>query len=188
MTSRGSWKRTSCGRRGRWLLLCWTQRGSGRRCGFSLMLLRSNPRCATTMKRVRETGNSVPATWGKVGVEEQEAFLEVCEAVPAPEVLLLGGGVERAELAPEEVARVKLFLALRGFANVKAKRRRFLKSSYPLHVAVADNDADMVRLLVRLGADPLQKNSSGLTPEQLARKNCKRGASEDALLALGAIP
>merc|ERR1712224_946806 len=89
--------------------------------------------------------------------EEQEAM----------EALWHGGGVLMQKLpkaeasaentAREEATKVQAFLKANGFDGVRAKRRKLMKVSYPLHTAVLKADADMVRLLLLAGADPLQK-------------------------------
>jgi len=88
----------------------------------------------------------------------------------------------RAEKQRQDAEKVAAFLKAKGFSSVTASRRKMLKTSYPLHVAVADKDAEMVELLLEAGADPAQKNSSSATPEQQALKLNKNG-SHDAVLA-----
>jgi len=83
------------------------------------------------------------------------------------------------EPSPEE--KVQEFLKVNGFRSVKGKRRRLLTASYPLHVAVQQKDAELVRLLLASAADPLQTNSFGRTPLQLARR-CNAGGSNTAVL------
>merc|ERR1712070_44358 len=88
----------------------------------------------------------------------------------------------RARKEQQNAEKVAGFLKSKGFSSVAAGRRKMLKTSYPLHVAVADKDAEMVELLLEAGADPAQKNSSSATPEQQALKLNKNG-SHDAVLA-----
>merc|ERR1712048_929461 len=83
----------------------------------------------------------------------------------------------------EDRAAVDTFLKDNGFKSITAKRKKLCSTTYPLHVAVSQNSADMVRLLLRCGADPFQKNSSGYTPQQVAQKCNKRGTHEQVLLA-----
>lgn len=83
-------------------------------------------------------------------------------------------------LTPEE--RIRTFLETNGFEGVNIKRRKLLKTFYPLHVAVKQRDADLVRFLLQAGADPSKKNSSGETPFVLAQK-CSSQGSHDAILA-----
>jgi len=109
-----------------------------------------------------------------------DGMLSAFEVPPSPR------DQKPVDLTPEETARVQSFLASRGFASVTSGRRRLLKTSYPLHAAVAANDSDLVRLLLRAGADPSRKSSSGVTPRQLAQKSCRRGSHAEVLLALDA--
>jgi len=87
----------------------------------------------------------------------------------------------RARKEREDAEKVAAFLRAKGFSGVTTGRRKMLKTSYPLHAAVADKDAEMVALLLQAGADPAQKNSSGATPEQQALKLNKNGSHEAVL-------
>jgi len=83
--------------------------------------------------------------------------------------------VYAAALQAEEEKDFRVWIAREGFKDVNQKRKKFFFSfTYPLHVAVAENNAPVVRRLVEAGADKKKKNSSGLTPEQLARKMSKK--------------
>lgn len=73
------------------------------------------------------------------------------------------------------------FLAANGFNGVNTKRRRMLTSCYPLHVAVQQNDAINVELLIAAGADTSCRNSLGLTPLQLAQRRNKNGSHAQVL-------
>lgn len=87
----------------------------------------------------------------------------------------------RARKERLDAEKVTAFLKAKGFSGVTVGRRKMLKTSYPLHVAVADRDAEMVELLLQAGADAAQKNSSGATPEQQALKLNKNGSHEAVL-------
>merc|ERR1712125_201975 len=115
------------------------------------------------------------------------------------------------ERAAEEVARqeaelktkaeadqkVSEFLKSHGFkGDVNSKKRSMLKSRYPLHVAVKEQNAEMVKLLLSAGADKSLKNSSGYTPAQKAEQyylqqysKQKKGdaKSTEVLRALGCV-
>jgi len=80
---------------------------------------------------------------------------------------------ERERRACEERERriVQEFLSSQGFTDVNFRRRRMLKSSYPLHEAVYQKNGQMVELLLAAKADPALKNSAKLTPLQLAQRN-----------------
>lgn len=58
----------------------------------------------------------------------------------------------------------------------------FSGSKFPLHVAVADKDVEMVECMILLGVDKAAKNSKGQTAEDLAAKLNKNG-SMDVILA-----
>lgn len=59
-----------------------------------------------------------------------------------------------------------------------------MKTTYPLHIAVREQDAEVVRMLLCIGADPLKADSAGLTAEQLARKLNKVGSHDGVLATL----
>jgi len=65
---------------------------------------------------------------------------------------------------------LKGWLKQNGYSHVKSRKGQLFrgKYEYPLHEAAAQSDASTVRLLLRFNADPQQKNSSGLIPQQLA--------------------
>lgn len=67
---------------------------------------------------------------------------------------------------------VDSFLWENGFkgGDVNTKRRKLLKTTFPLHVAVTKGDARMVEVLLRMGADISKRSSSGETALDLARK------------------
>lgn len=59
---------------------------------------------------------------------------------------------------------------------------------YPIHVAAETGDADMVRLLLKKGADPKQKTSLGRTAFDIASEQDRLGSHRDVLeLVRGAI-
>jgi len=83
--------------------------------------------------------------------------------------------------------KVEAFLSKHGFGSVNAKKRRFLRSTYPLHIAASTGDAQTVSLLLEAGAEKDQKNSAGQTAAQVALKANRKGSHRDVLLALGAM-
>jgi len=94
---------------------------------------------------------------------------------------------EQARLAAEAKEKVAIFLKARGFTKgIASAKKGCMKTSYPLHVAVEENSAEMVRALLKSGADRSAKNSSGLTPVALAQKleKKKKGAYSAVLAAL----
>merc|ERR1711972_1210011 len=71
--------------------------------------------------------------------------------------------------------KVSEFLKSRGFkGDVNSRKSSMLKYQFPLHVAVKEQDAEMVKLLILVGADKSLKNSSGYTPVQKADQYSKR--------------
>jgi len=77
------------------------------------------------------------------------------------------------------------FLSKNGFDGVSIKRKRALRPSiYPLHLAAEKGDAQLISLLCQAGADRVQKDSSGRTPEDAAKRKNKKGSHDDALAAL----
>merc|ERR1712232_1518597 len=67
--------------------------------------------------------------------------------------------------------KVHEFLKSHGFeGDVNSKKRSMLKYRYPLHVAVKEQDAEMVKLLLLAGADKSLKDSFGYTPAQKAKQ------------------
>lgn len=94
---------------------------------------------------------------------------------------------ERHEREEEEARqRVESFLALNGFASVRQGRRRRLRTAYPLHVAVKQNDPDMVSLLLQANADPAQRDTIGRTPKDVAQRHNRHGSHEKVLAMLAA--
>jgi len=84
--------------------------------------------------------------------------------------------------AEEQWEKVDRFLKFKGYAGVNAKRRAGLKSKYPLHSAVKENNPELVALLLNSGADRSLKNSNGCTPLQLAQKS-NRGGTHARVIA-----
>lgn len=109
---------------------------------------------------------------------EEERLLEVAKQQRV--------AAERKRIQGER--RLDEFLLQHNFLKVNEKKSKWLKYTYPLHVAVDENDGEVVRLLLAAGANRSVKDSSGLTPLQLAQKKARRlGISrvfDDVLLAL----
>lgn len=96
--------------------------------------------------------------------------------------------VEAHRLAEEQLAQqssdkraVEEFLSTHNFKDVNFRRRKMMKSSYPLHEAVNQKNVSIAQLLLAAKADINLKNSSGETAEQFARR-INRGNSHAALL------
>jgi len=84
---------------------------------------------------------------------------------------------EAERIAQEQLAKqasdqkaVEEFLAANHFTDVNFKRRKMLKSCYPLHEAVSQKNIVMAELLVAAKADLQLKSSAGETPLQLAQR------------------
>jgi hypothetical protein len=94
------------------------------------------------------------------------------------------------EVKAEDEQKVNEFLRSRGFkGGVNSKKSSMRKFRYPLHFAVKEQDAEMVKLLLLAGADKSLKNSSGNLPAQKAFQYSKQkkgdAASMEVLRALG---
>ena len=72
-------------------------------------------------------------------------------------------------------ALVSTFLEKHGLRDVNAKKRRFLRSTYPLHLAVQEGNPRLVVAILARGAKKEQKNSLGMTAEEVAKKSNKVG-------------
>mmetsp|Transcript_165 Transcript_165/g.253 ORF Transcript_165/g.253 Transcript_165/m.253 type:complete len:231 (-) Transcript_165:134-826(-) len=71
----------------------------------------------------------------------------------------------------EDAEKVKAFLQSKGYGeDVNGKRKTFRKYYYPLHDAVAEHDAELIRVLLAAGADPTLRSSSGKTALERANK------------------
>lgn len=133
----------------------------------------------------RELQEEADATAGEAKAREPERMPETAQGATA-EVAVDEGenaqfenrGTEVLPEADKDENRAKeivdTFLASNGFKDVRSKRRKLLRVSYPLHAAVQQNNAEVVALLLQRGADPTSKNSWGQTPLQLARKRCRK--------------
>eukprot|EP00927_Polykrikos_kofoidii_P022745 TRINITY_DN2113_c3_g1_i1.p1 TRINITY_DN2113_c3_g1~~TRINITY_DN2113_c3_g1_i1.p1 ORF type:complete len:226 (+),score=48.92 TRINITY_DN2113_c3_g1_i1:72-749(+) len=74
----------------------------------------------------------------------------------------------RHERKQADAKRVSQFLSANSFKHVNDKRRRWTKSSTPLHCAVARKDPELIRCLLEAGADRSIK-VFGRTALELAR-------------------
>ena len=82
-------------------------------------------------------------------------------------------GAERLR-ASEDALAVAEFMEKHGYFGINKKRRTMFKFKYPLHTAVKYKDTYMIRLLLRLRADPTLKSSSGETPKGSCGKAFQR--------------
>jgi len=107
--------------------------------------------------------------------------------------VLLGGGAltlfildqrEKAAVTAEDVfAAIGQGDMTRVIECLKAKPQlanaRDAKGRTPLHLAAERNMADTTRLLLKMGADPSQKNSDGKTPAEVAREKGSHAAAKE---------
>jgi len=78
------------------------------------------------------------------------------------------------------------FLADNGFDDPHQGRRRFWRTTYPLHVAAEKGNTKVVALLLSAGVMADQKNSSGRTALDVARKRNRNQSHQAVMLELGA--
>jgi len=75
----------------------------------------------------------------------------------------------------DDQRKVRAFLHEHGFKNVNDLVRKKFAKVTPLHLAVGQNSAPMVKLLLAAGADPKKVNGKNETPFKLAQKLDKNG-------------
>mmetsp|Transcript_15902 Transcript_15902/g.34817 ORF Transcript_15902/g.34817 Transcript_15902/m.34817 type:complete len:226 (-) Transcript_15902:135-812(-) len=81
-------------------------------------------------------------------------------------------------------ARVIEFLRANGFdCGLNTPKQGLMKTTYPLHAAVAKGDAEMIELLLKCRADSSLK-ASGQTALALAEKSNRKGSHEHVLAIL----
>lgn len=81
-------------------------------------------------------------------------------------------------------ADVQPFLAKHGFNTVKGPRRWLFRTSYPLHQAVRERDAVIVRQLLIARANPSKVDSAGRTPLDLAEEKNRYSSHCDVIALL----
>jgi len=70
---------------------------------------------------------------------------------------------------------VGVFLSEHGYKSIGIPKRTMTKrTKYALHTAAKQGDPMMVEMLLEEGADPLQKDSKGLTAVQVAHISDKQ--------------
>jgi hypothetical protein len=92
--------------------------------------------------------------------------------------------------AEADAQKVNEYLTSHGFkGGVNAKKKSIMKYQYPLHIAVKEQNPEMVKLLIEQGADATLKNASGRTPgdkaEQYTKKKKGDATSVSIVQALG---
>eukprot|EP00434_Breviolum_minutum_P011817 symbB.v1.2.010428.t1/scaffold655.1/size176010/15 len=90
---------------------------------------------------------------------------------------------EMDEIVARNKAQRKVFTWLQQnrFSNVNAERWFLGRAYFPLHAAVRENNTEMVKLLLELKADPMKKNSGGLTPLDYAQSKQRSSVICDML-------
>jgi len=117
--------------------------------------------------------------------EEQRKTLERQRRREEAEVVARKSA-RQAKNERESRERAKLFLAAEGFRHVRASRKWSPVSTYPLHRAVKLNNAEMVRLLLWVGADSNATNVFRQTPLRLAKWRNKQGSHAEVIAVLEA--
>lgn len=93
----------------------------------------------------------------------------------------------KAQEALEERARreqLLQFLRKHRFKDVNTSSGWFFNFRFPLHAAVEDNDAEMVRVLLHFKSKTKMKDAAGLSARQLARKRNHNGSHDQILQIL----
>lgn len=114
----------------------------------------------------------------------------------------LGYPLQSGESPEEEMTRrqseedckswVDGYLRRNGYAGINSRRRkpgitsRLFRAKYPLHTAVKQRDANVVRILLWAGAELTMMNSDGLTPLELAEKTNVNGTQDEVIKMLTA--
>ncbi|CAE7328321.1 unnamed protein product [Symbiodinium natans] len=80
--------------------------------------------------------------------------------------------------------RLLKFMKKHRFKDVNSSSGWFFNFRFPLHAAVADNDAEMVRILLHFKAKTKLKDASGWSARQLARKRNLNGSHDTVLQIL----
>jgi len=95
---------------------------------------------------------------------------------------------ERKELRRQQRGNAKErlhpFLSKNGFVGPNTPRRRFFRTQFPIHAAVNQNNAEVVKLLIIAGVDITKVDSAGRTAQELARREHSRHNSHAQVLAL----
>lgn len=95
---------------------------------------------------------------------------------------------QQAKQEREAKERVRAWLAAEGFRHIRARARGWAPvSTFPLHRAVQQCDAELVRLLLSHGADYRQTNCWGRTPVHLAKRLNKDGSHKEVLSVLSLV-
>lgn len=115
----------------------------------------------------------------QAGVQPQSARVPI--AIPRA-----ASGAAFSQAVPDHLQKrwVKEFLELNGFFNVNSERRSMGRIAYPIHVAVKEKNASMVRMLLAEGADPNRTTTRGYTAEDIAKSRNSDGSYNEILMIL----
>jgi len=91
---------------------------------------------------------------------------------------------ETVQAVAKAQKQVDTFLRAEGFKSIVAPRKNCCRTSFALHRAVEENDAELVLALLRCGADQTRRNSAGKTPHELAQRRNRKGSHDLILAAL----
>lgn len=129
----------------------------------------------TDLEERQEPQQPEAAQEGRPQLAEEPQFAEAAQE----------GKPQLAEEADDRKTLLETFLSKNGFDGVSNKRRRTLQPSiYPLHLAAEKGDATLVTLLLEAGADASQKDSSGRTPADIAKKRNRNGSHDEVFRLL----
>lgn len=81
----------------------------------------------------------------------------------------------------EDQVRLDAWLGRSGFGGVNDKKVLVTKTTYPLHAAVSQNDAEVAQWLISFGANTEQRDSLGETPFDLAVR-CNTDGCHDKVI------
>mmetsp|Transcript_12241 Transcript_12241/g.23136 ORF Transcript_12241/g.23136 Transcript_12241/m.23136 type:complete len:190 (+) Transcript_12241:51-620(+) len=96
---------------------------------------------------------------------------------------------EQQQQRLNDFLRIHKFSTLDDDLNTAMPRRCFgclpcSKPELPLHVAARLGEVELIRLLLQASADPKAKNSQGLTPLAVARKEDRGGSHQEVIQLL----
>ncbi|CAK9000795.1 unnamed protein product [Durusdinium trenchii] len=124
----------------------------------------------------------------RLSSERSNSSMSIAKTLPRPvsfrKFSKMSSSESRRAAELEQQAQLQAFLRRHGLQNIDKPQTAKgcfcwrTEKMYALHHAVAENNYQMVRLLLALGADPCQKTSRGRTPAQLAKDLDLRAAEQ----------
>eukprot|EP00913_Durusdinium_trenchii_P000934 g863.t1 len=132
----------------------------------------------------------------RLSSERSNSSMSIAKTLPRPvsfrKFSKMSSSESRRAAELEQQAQLQAFLRRHGLQNIDKPQTAKgcfcwrTEKMYALHHAVAENNYQMVRLLLALGADPCQKTSRGRTPAQLA-KDLDRLEGTKGVLAMAGV-